>query len=98
MDLYDLLISLSHTGREVASQQQGLTGTDSISCPNLLAEDIQVVRCFAECGTAHTAAWQGMPQAGISLSDTARCFAENDLYSEPCMAYAAPNILQFTGA
>ena len=71
--LYDLLRSLSHAGREVAAQQQGLAEDGSISCVSLHTEDIRVIKCFAEHAAAHTAVWQGMPQAGISLSDIARC-------------------------
>ncbi|KAL3140652.1 hypothetical protein ABBQ32_005218 [Trebouxia sp. C0010 RCD-2024] len=75
--LYDLLRSLSHAGREVAAQQQGLAGNGRISCDTLHAEDVHIIKCFAERPVAHTAVWQGMPQAGISLSDIARCL--NDL-------------------
>lgn len=71
--LYDLLRSLSHAGREIAAQQQGLAGDGSMSCVTLHAEDVQLIKCFAEHAVAHAAVWQGMPQAGISLSDIARC-------------------------
>lgn len=89
--LYDLLKSLSCSGREVAAQQQGLRENDSVPCPTLHTDDVWVIKCFAESATAHTAAWQGMPQAGISLSDIARCCLETDLYSNLCLALAAPH-------
>lgn len=77
--LYDLLKSFSWSGREVAAQQLGLAQIDSASCPTVHAEDVHVFKCFAEHVTAHTEVWQGMPQAGISLSDTARCCSKKDI-------------------
>lgn len=92
--LYDLLKSLSCSGREVA-QQQGLGENDSMSCPSLHTDDVRVIKCFAESATAHTAVWQGMPQAGISVSDIARCCLEMDVYSNFCLAHA---VLQFVAS
>ena len=90
--LYDLLKSLSCSGRE---KHQGLGENDSVSCPSLHTDDVLVIKCFAESATAHTAVWQGMPQAGISLSDIARCCLETDVYSNFCLAHA---VLQFVAS
>lgn len=89
--LYDLLKLLSCSGRKVAAQQQGLRENDTVSCPSLHIDDVRVIKCFAERATAHTAVWQGMPQAGISLSDTARCCLETDVHSKFCLAHSAPH-------
>ena len=86
--LYDLLKSLSCYGREVAAQQQGLGGKDSASCPILHTDDVWVIKRFAERATAHIAVWQGMPQAGISLSDIARCCQHTDVNSIISIAHA----------
>lgn len=95
--LYDLLKSLSCSGRQVAAQQQGLGRIDSVSCPTLHIDDVQVIKCFAERATAHTAVWQGMPQAGISLSDVARCCLGTDVYSKFCIAHAVLSYVQAAG-
>lgn len=77
--LYDLLKSFSYSGREIGAQQLGLAQNDSASCPTLHVEDVRAIQSFAECVNGHTAVWQGMPQAGISLSDTARCCSKTDM-------------------
>lgn len=93
--LYDLLRSLSHAGREVAAQQQGLAGNGRISCDTLHAEDVHIIKCFAERPVAHTAVWQGMPQAGISLSDIARCCFRSSMYSKARVQCATPELCVF---
>lgn len=80
--LYDLLKSFSCSGREVGAQQLGLAQNDTASCPTLHVEDVRAIQCFAERVNGHTAVWTGMPQAGISLSDTARCFSKTDIYNQ----------------
>lgn len=72
--LYDLLKPLSDAGREIAAQQQGLAEHGNGAAPSSLIgrQDIAVIKSFAEQAAAHTATWQGMPQAGISLTDVAR--------------------------
>ena len=70
--LYDLLRHLSSAGREVAAQQ-GLTGSSGFAHPVFQEEDVALVRAFAEHTSALAEVWQGMPQAGISLSDVSRC-------------------------
>lgn len=77
--LYDFLRSWSLAGREVAAQQQGLADNGSVPFINLQAEDVHIIKRFAEGTVAHTAVWKGMPQAGISLSDIARCCVQPGL-------------------
>lgn len=72
--LYDLLKSFSDAGREIASQQQGLADPSSAtqSPTRIGSQDVSVIKAFAEQTAAHAAVWQGMPQAGISLTDVTR--------------------------
>ncbi len=72
--LYDLLKPLSDAGREIASQQQGLADRSSAthSSARIDSQDVLVIKAFAEQSAAHAAIWQGMPQAGISLTDVTR--------------------------
>ncbi|KAL0028583.1 hypothetical protein WJX79_003483 [Trebouxia sp. C0005] len=73
--LYDLLKPLSDAGREIASQQQGLADRSSAthSSAQMDSQDVLVIKAFAEQTAAHVTIWQGMPQAGISLTDVTRC-------------------------
>ena len=72
--LYDLLKHFSDAGREIASQQQGLADRSSAIHPSVRidSKDVSVIKAFAEQTAAHAAIWQGMPQAGISLTDVTR--------------------------
>ncbi len=72
--LYDLLKSFSDAGREIASQQQGLADPSSTthSFARIGLQDVSVIKAFAEQTAAHATIWQGMPQAGISLTDVTR--------------------------
>ena len=72
--LYDLLKSLSDAGREIAAQAQGVgdnASAGAVSIP-LHLQDIMLVRQFAEQTALHSEVWQGMPQAGISLTEVNR--------------------------
>lgn len=85
--LYDLLKSLSEAGREIAAQQQGSAGQGGprVTICEINPQDIAVVKSFAEYAAAQNSLWQGMPQAGISLTDVTRC---EHLYCTP-VNYAA---------
>lgn len=72
--LYELLRQLSEGGREVAARQQGLDG-DSAAAEVafvMLPHHVHIVEAFAQASADQGSAWQGMPQAGISLTDVAR--------------------------
>lgn len=72
--LYDLLRQLSEGGREVAARQQGLDG-DSVAAEMAFVmqpRHVHMVEAFAQASADQGSAWQGMPQAGISLTDVAR--------------------------
>ena len=74
-NLYDLLKQLSEGGRNIAAQQQGLSdheNTHGLEVP-LLPDHADVAKSFAQTTADHGSAWQGMPQAGISLTYVARC-------------------------
>ena len=72
-NLYELLKPLSDAGRGIAAQQQGSADGSAISlCAKPVMHDVCGVRYFAEQAAGHTAIWQGMPQAGISLTDVTR--------------------------
>ena len=71
--LYDLLKPFSDAGREIASQQQGLAARSSTNqSARIDSQHVLVIKAFAEQTAAHATIWQGMPQAGISLTDVTR--------------------------
>ena len=75
--LYDLLKLLSNTGRELVAQQRGSAAGGTVALEFLQNDDVLTSKAFSEQATAHTEVWQGMPQAGISLSDVSRCCTES---------------------
>ena len=72
--LYDLLRQLSEGGREVAARQQGLEGDSAAAEVAFVMQPhhVLIVEAFAQPSADQGSAWQGMPQAGISLTDVAR--------------------------
>ena len=73
-DLYDLLKLISDAGRAIAAEQQGTERHvgNKIGCVHLQMQDVSVAQQFAEQAAAHSTLWQGLTQAGISLTDVNR--------------------------